>query len=767
MAGGGRIAGITIQIDADATPLQKALSGVDSSLKTVQGDLKDVNRELKFNPDSLGLWEEKQRLVNQAMEATKERLTVLQDAYGQLAARMEETDPNSEEYAELQEQMERLGTEIKLTESQLQTYGQQSEEAAANVERLTDAADGAEGSVEETGDAANEASGDMKNLSKETKDAGNSAKDASDGGWSMAKQILADLARDAIQAAIDGLKKLGGAMRDAVTDSAAFADEVNTMAEQTHLSTDTIQELYYATDLMDVPVETVSKSLTKLTNSMADATVEGSDASKKFEEMGISVTNADGSMRDAESVFYEAIDYLGGIQNEAERDAAAYDLFGRSSKELNSLIALGADGFADLKAEAHDAGAVLDGDALGALKDTQDAMDRMDQAVMVVQRNFATALAPAVSAVGEAFAQMSADADWSDLFSELGAAVADVLPDLISMAKTIFPALINIIRQLMPTISQIISYLPQLQPVIDAILMVVSRLTPMIMKLVSQLLPPLIDIIVAILPILEPILDILEPLLDILGPLLSAVLSALSIALKALVQIISGALQPVIEGLRKAAEKLAPVFENMSKKLQEVQHTMGNAWTAIKNAATTAITAVKDKVTSVWNGIKNTTTTVWNGIKTAITTPVNAARDAVQTAVNKIKGFFSNLTLKLPNIKIPHFNLTGSFSFVPPKVPKLTVEWYAKAMEEGLILNSPQIFGMMNGRLLGGGEAGPEAVVGVSSLRDMIMTAVERAGATNNVNIVVYGAPGQDVNQLADIIEDRINANITRRRAAF
>ena len=767
MAGGGRIAGITVQIDADATPLQKALSGVDSSLKTVQGDLKDVNRELKFNPDSLGLWEEKQRLVNQAMEATKERLSTLQDAYGQLAARMAETDPNSEEYAELQEQMSRLGTEIKLTESQLQTYGQQSEEAAANVDRLSGAAEDAEGGISGVGDSADDAAGGMGELASETDTAADAAANGASGGWTMAKQMLVDLAEKGIQAAVDGLKQLGGAMKDAVTESAAYADEVNTLAAQTHLSTDTIQELYYATDLMDVPVETVSKSLTKLTNSMADAQTEGSSAAQAYESLGVSVTDANGELRSSDDVFMDVIDALGQIDNEAERDAAAYDIFGRSAKELNPLIEMGSEGFADLQQEAHDAGAVLDGDALGALNDTQDAMDRMDQAVMVVQRNFATALAPAVSAVGDAFAEMSADADWSDLFSELGAAVSDVLPDLISMAKTVLPALINIIRQIMPTISQVISYLPQLQPVIDAILMVVSRLTPMIMKLVSQLLPPLIDIIVAILPILEPILDILEPLLDILGPLLSAVLSALSIALKALVQIISGTLQPVIEGLRKAAEKLAPVFENMSNKLQEVQHTMGNAWTAIKNAATTAITAVKDKVTSVWNGIKNATTTVWNGIKTAITTPVNAARDAVQTAVNKIKSFFSNLTLKLPNIKLPHFNLTGSFSFVPPKVPKLTVEWYAKAMEEGMILNGPTIFGVNGSSLLAGGEAGPEAVVGVSSLRDMIMAAVERAGATNNVNIVVYGAPGQDVSELADIIEDRINANITRRRAAF
>lgn len=767
MAGGGRIAGITIQIDADATPLQKALSGVDSSLKTVQGDLKDVNRELKFNPDSLGLWEEKQRLVNQAMEATKERLAVLQDAYGQLAARMAETDPNSEEYAELQEQMSRLGTEIKLTESQLQTYGQQSEEAASNVERLTDAADGAEGSVEETGDAANEASGDMKNLSKETKDAGNSATDASSGGWSMAKQMLVDLAEKGIQAAVDGLKKLGGAMKDAVTESAAYADEVNTLSAQTHLTTDTIQELYYATDLMDVPVETVSKSLTKLTNTMADATVEGSSAAEAYDRLGVSVLDGNNELRSADDVFMDVIDALGQIDNEAERDAAAYDIFGRSAKELNPLIEMGSDGFAALQQEAHDAGAVLDGDALSALNDTQDAMDRMDQAVMVVQRNFATALAPAVSAVGDALAKMSADTDWSSLFEDLGQAIADILPDLISMAQTILPAVINIIRQLMPTISQIISYLPELQPLIDAILMVIQRLTPMIMQLVSQILPPLIDIILAILPILEPILDILEPLLQLVGPLLSVALQALAVVLQALVKVITVSVQPVIRDLQKQVEKLKPVFDNCSAWLKNLNDNFGTIWNNIKTAVSNAVTIIKDKVTSTFSAIGTAVTNTWNNIKNAIMNPINAAVSGVQNAVSKIKSAFSGFSVNLGKIKLPHFRITGSLSLNPPRVPKLTVDWYAKAMEEGMILSSPTIFGMNGSTLLGGGEAGPEAVVGVRSLREMISAAVESAGATNNVNIVVYGAPGQDVQELANIIENKINANITRRRAAF
>ena len=736
-----RIAGITIEIDGNTTKLQQALADVNKTLKTCDTNIKDIEKGLKLDPGNLTLWQQKQEAINTALDAAREKLQTLKDAQSQ--------------YTEGSDEWNNLQTEIGLTEAAIANYEGKADEAAQMTAQLS-------GEVGDAGDSADGTSGDMSDLGDATRDAGDAAS-SSQQGWTILKSVIADLAKDAIKSAIDGLKKLGSAMKGAVTDSAEFADEVNTLAKQTHLSTDTIQELYYATELMDVPVETVSKSLTKLTNTMSDA-ADGSDsAGEKFAALGISVTNADGSMRSAEDVFMDAVDALGGIENEAERDAAAYDLFGRSAKELNPLIEMGSEGFAELKQEAHDAGAVMDGETLDSLNDVSDSMERMEQAGMVVQRSFASALAPAITAVSDALTSMANDADWQDLFSDLGESIAEILPDLISMAKTVLPAVINIVRQLMPTISQIISYLPQLQPIIDAILMVVQRLTPIIMKLVSQLLPPLIDIIVAILPILEPILDILEPLLDILGPLLSAVLSALSIAIKALVQIIAGSLQPVIEALRKAAEKVAPVFENMGKTLQNVQHTMGNAWTAITSAATTALNAINSKVSSVWNAIKSVTTSVWNGIKSAIIDPIKSAYDKVVGIINNIKSAFNNMTLKLPNIKLPHFRVTGTWSFNPPRVPSFSVSWYAKAMQNGLIFNTPTTFGWDGTKQMVAGEAGAEALVGVRSLRDMIVGAIQSQPTMGDVNIVVYGAPGQNVNELADIIEDRINNKIMRR----
>ena len=112
--------------------------------------------------------------------------------------------------------------------------------------------------------------------------------------------------------------------------------------------------------------------------------------------------------------------------------------------------------------------------------------------------------------------------------------------------------------------------------------------------------------------------------------------------------------------------------------------------------------------------------------------------------------------------KMPHFSIVGEFSLNPPSVPHLSVEWYRKAMSDGMILNSPTIFGMRGNRLLAGGEAGSETVVGTKSLMEMIRDAVASMASHTTVNyggvtINVYAQPEQDVRELADEIGAELN----------
>ena len=121
---------------------------------------------------------------------------------------------------------------------------------------------------------------------------------------------------------------------------------------------------------------------------------------------------------------------------------------------------------------------------------------------------------------------------------------------------------------------------------------------------------------------------------------------------------------------------------------------------------------------------------------------------------------------------MPHFNWTWQSVGGILSIPYFTIDWYKKAMDGGMILNNPTIFGAMNGQLLGAGEAGSETVVGTHSLMDMIRQAVGSVEQAMNlyyggVTVNVYSQPGQDISELADEIEERINMNVARRAAAF
>ena len=255
-----------------------------------------------------------------------------------------------------------------------------------------------------------------------------------------------------------------------------------------------------------------------------------------------------------------------------------------------------------------------------------------------------------------------------------------------------------------------------------------------------------------------------------------------------------------------------------------IKTSASNIWNGMKSGATTTFNGIKTSVTNAWNTLKSNTSTVWSGIKSvvqqhgggikgvistaidgyksiwkagfdvinrttggklgealstarskldsikqAFSDKMGGARDAVKNAIDRIKGFF-HFSWSLPSLKLPHISISGHFGINPPSAPHFSISWYKKAMEDGMILNGPTIFGMKGNSLLAGGEAGPEAVVGVNSLMSMIQKAVGNAGAgttIGDINITVYGAPGQDVHELADIIESRINSKVNMKEAVF
>lgn len=189
----------------------------------------------------------------------------------------------------------------------------------------------------------------------------------------------------------------------------------------------------------------------------------------------------------------------------------------------------------------------------------------------------------------------------------------------------------------------------------------------------------------------------------------------------------------------------------------------------ISSVISTVFNTVKSVITNVWNGIKNTTTSVWNGIKSAIETPLNKAKNIVKSVIDTIKGFF-NFNISWPHIPMPHFSITprgwGVGDLLKGKIPKLGIDWNAKAMNEPRILDGAQIFGAIGGRLLGGGEAGQEVLYGRSQLMRDISTAVQEAKSEYKddrpIVINIY-AKDQDEKKIAEEVSKILNKEIKRR----
>lgn len=195
-------------------------------------------------------------------------------------------------------------------------------------------------------------------------------------------------------------------LHDITLQAAADADELITKSMVTGLSTETLQQWEYAQNLIDVSVETMTGSLTKLTRAMYDAQTGNGAAAETFQALGISITDSSGQLRSAEEVFYDVIDALGNIGSNTERDAIAMELMGRNAQDLNPLIIQGSDSLRKLAEEAEETGYVLDESQIQKLGEVDDAYQRMQLTIEGTRHQIAAEFAPASKAAMETFANL-------------------------------------------------------------------------------------------------------------------------------------------------------------------------------------------------------------------------------------------------------------------------------------------------------------------------------------------------------------------------
>lgn len=175
-----------------------------------------------------------------------------------------------------------------------------------------------------------------------------------------------------------------------------------------------------------------------------------------------------------------------------------------------------------------------------------------------------------------------------------------------------------------------------------------------------------------------------------------------------------------------AIEKWEALKTSVAEKIEALKTSATEKFEAIKSNIISKIDLIKTNAVTKFDTMKANVLSKWEEIKSGIAEKIQSARDTVSGAIDAIKGFF-NFEWSLPPLKLPHVSISGSFSLNPPSVPKFSISWYKKAMDNPMLLTDPTIFGFnaKTGNFLGGGEAGAEVVSGANTLMNMIGNTVD------------------------------------------
>lgn len=410
---------------------------LSASMDVLDAEMRKVSAKYADNAESAELSAAKTDLLTQ-------KISLQYDKIDNLKAGLEEA---AENYGSNAVETLRWEKELNNAEAELYKLNGQLKNNTEQIEDTTTATEDAGQSMGNLGDVVN---GLTSKLGIQLPD---SMKSSMNAMGSLDAQSLALAGGFAAVAA--AIVKVEKAMISMTKESAAFADNIITLSMQTGQSTQQLQEFAYASELIDVSVDTLQGSLTKLTNNMQDTMNGTGNAKASFEALGVSVTNADGSMRSANDVFYETIDALGQVKNETERDAMSMDIFGRSAQDLNPLIIQGSQTLKAYADEAHNVGYVLDDEALSALGAVDDAYQRLQNTQEGVKNQLSAEFAPYleefygdVTTMVKDGGKALKDSGIVDAFGMLLETVGDILNPMSDLSNNRVPALTKALQPL-------------------------------------------------------------------------------------------------------------------------------------------------------------------------------------------------------------------------------------------------------------------------------------------------------------------------------
>jgi len=513
--------GLKIGVEGEKE-FKKALSDINQSFKVLGSEMKLVESEFGKNENSVQSLTSKNEVLTKQIDAQKDKIEMLRKALENASDSFGENDRRTQQWAvqlnNAQAELNGMERELKDNEKALDNVADNFDDAEKQADQFGD-------ELEKTGKEADSSGGKFEKLGSVVKGIG-----------AAMGVAFAAIGTAAISA--------GKALVDMTVEAAAYADEMLTQSTVTGMSVESLQAYSYAADLVDVSLDTLTGSMAKNVKSMSSAADGSAAYADAYARLGVSVTDANGNLRDSEDVYWEVIDALGGVSNETERDALAMQLFGKSAQDLNPLIAQGSEGIAALTDEAKRMGAVLSEESIEKLGAFDDSVQRLKQGSEAAKRVMGTVLLPQLQTLADEGTALLGDftsglVDAGDDFGKISEVIGDTVGGLVDMIMEHLPKIIQVGMDIVMAIGgAIVDNLPTLVDCASSVIMTfvegLIEALPQLADGALQLVLSLVNGIVENLPALvaaavQMIATLAQGIADALPELIPAVVEMITI----------------------------------------------------------------------------------------------------------------------------------------------------------------------------------------------------------------------------------------------
>lgn len=515
----------TIAVDGEKE-YKTACNNINASLREIGSEMKVVSAEFDGNAKSTEALTAKQKVLQKQLEEQNSKVKAAEDALRKMKeGGLDEANPA---VVKMQTNLNNAKAEMIKTENQLQSTSNELKQSKINWDNVGE-------TVGKVGKAFGTA--------------------------------LAALGTAAVGAA--------SALAGMTVSASNYADDILTMSANTHIATDDLQAYSYALNFIDGDLSTLTGTMKKNIQKMSDAADGNATYAAAYDKLGVSVTDANGNLRDSETVYWEVIDALGEVENTTERDALAMELLGKSGTELNTIIDAGSEAFKGYATEAEAMGVVMSGEnleRLGAFNDKLQTLkagtEGLKNSVALIALPFLDVLASDGIDILKDFSTgvQEANGDVSKMADVLGKGISDVLnlvikrlPEFIDMGVQMVKSLISGIAENAPMIAEaavqivetLVDGIAELLPiVINGAVQIVVGLAQGLGEALPRMIPQIVEMITTIVQtLIDNIPLLITAALQLVKGLAQGLIDAIPVLIAAIPNIINSLITAILEAI--------------------------------------------------------------------------------------------------------------------------------------------------------------------------------------------------------------------------